>query len=202
MYPSVNDKNTQLETEKSKSKEDVGYIKDSLSVLSTLQLWDKVFIEKTGIIKSDPWTYWQPLSRMLYNWYYGGADRLQLISFLENIYENVELKSLKAIDVLKQLYIKNNIRIYGVVSDTTRTHLEVIESLNELLPESLKGLHKLQVTYSHDNYMQEKLKDITLRYQTLTEKIKAFVDENRFISNTKEGNGSLGIKITTRGSSN
>jgi hypothetical protein len=149
------------------SENDTQTIQTKLLLISKLQVWDKLYIGN-GSTVIEPWSYWQPLTRMLWNLRYGGANRRKLVWFLEDVYICVEKKVMCSMAILNKPYVNKNWNIYGTMSEENGNCLKLLKELAQLLSLCVLGLEQLQKTYASDENTFEKIKEITVKYGKLS----------------------------------
>ena len=161
-----------MQTSKDSQKNsDMETVERNLTVLSELKLWDKLYIdpnENSAI--SEQWFRAQPVKRMLYNWSFGGADRKQLVQFINLTYDDMVQVYKQNVSCLDQPYILKNLAFFNVKTDTTEKNIQNITTLYDLLPRVIKGLAVLEETYIQD-------KDISTQIHNCIDKYSAFLKD-------------------------
>ena len=145
----------------------------NLRVLGQLKSGVKLYVYEESFLCIDLATNTQSLKRRWWNWYYGGADRTQVLVFLQH-FSNYLTKI-------------SSIWIEGVNTNAIhcKYYLGALREFKLILPSSITGLKHLQTTYSADPPTEDRLKIITTEFCFLLQKITEFLNDNRTITLSK-----------------
>ena len=147
---------------------------ETLVLLGELEVWDKLYIDKDQA-QSQTWSFLQPVTRKMWNFCFGGADRKQLLTFLETLYYRVFGQSEYYMNMLSKPYVMKNYTGFHAISDSNSEYLESLKKLNNILPQVSIGLSNLTLTYQNDESTCLKLNEIIVHFQKLQDDTRKFV---------------------------
>lgn len=139
---------------------------EKLQAIARVKIWDKLYIYEENVISTEAWSYWQPLTRTLYNWCYGGADRKSLLKYLKQIEERVESVIQNSIEILSKPYVLRNFKNFGTMGDANKNEIAKLRKVQLLIPKVNSALEIMNKTYCRDNVVS---KEIDVRRENMTE---------------------------------
>jgi hypothetical protein len=141
-----------------------------LKTLSNVNIWDKAYVSEFDL-EVDTYSYFQPVKRMLWNLFYGGADRNKLVNYLEDLYLRVKCNIDICSQSLSKPYVKQNFNNYKIISNENKTCMQELSNFRNILPLTIKGLHNILSTYKDDYIISKQIIDIINRYDQLLSQI-------------------------------
>lgn len=150
-------------------------IASQLQLLSELGDREKLYVINNTHLEKEPTYYLQSVTRKLWNAWYGGANRVDVLKFLEHLHQAATEDVEEKIARLKEPYVQENYRAFGVMSNPNRTQLESIKEMKTLLIDATNGLQKLQKTYIADTNTLTRLCTLSTEYYNLASMIEDFV---------------------------
>ena len=144
----------------------------NLKVLGQVKTGIKLYVHE-DVICIDLATQIQSFKRRWWNWYYGGADRTQMLIFLQRFSDNLTNISLAWMEDVKTNAANCNF------------YLGSLKEIKLILPSSITGLKHLQITYSPDPPTEDRLKIITTEFCFLLQKITEALADDHVITLSK-----------------
>ena len=145
-----------------------------LFVLSAIEIGDKIR-EHNGTLHLDKDCMLQPVSRSIYNMWYGGANRVHIITYIKAIRYQIQFDFDDNKKSLERLLVKQNILTTDESQPDFSLMLNSIKELNISLPNTVMGLMKLQITYKDDDLMCRQLKQVTSEFVKLEMDVNIYV---------------------------